>query len=889
MTIKKYNILESELSSKAYEAGNLYFCTDSANIYYDSTLEEKRIHINNSMIALETEADRENLLNPILYKIYFIKETNRSYIYIGAEWVRVGISSWNDLEDKPFDTIRTETVVLDEMTFYGGGSGIQISIEEEFENVEHTVIFDGVEYKCTPNITDGDSVLGDSGYWYCLTYDYPFGISYIHKQLYTSDGSTHTIKVVKNVSETVKQIEDKYISENIARIDDLMQSDYDQNDSSSLDHIKNRPFYKETREITWDGDTTSKTAVNLTENISYYKVADIPNDIKLSDIENSTTEFVANDGSSTVFTKDNASFNLYTNVYVACSSSGIFYSTDGKTWMPTTVSNSITRIVCINGILFAWLSRSANNGSGLWYSFNGIDWNKTSINSNSIADVKYDNGLYVAGIWNYGGLYYSTDGIEWTQSNITNTTIYSILYSNGLWIASSYYGGLYYSTDGMTWTQSNITSGIFFDIHYANGTWIVGNEDDNGLWYSTDGMTWTQSNITSGRYDSVIKYSNNLWVAGQRLQDSTSTGLWYSADGMTWTQSNITNTNISFINYFNEKNIWIAGSGNNSTGIYYSTDGMTWTQSNITTRIYQSITYADNKFVACTSGFYAGLYYSTDGMAWIKADTKNINVAAYFAKYANGIWICGSSNRDSTIYSEDGISWHQTNIANIAFTNMEYILTNDAYSNTYVIIVSKDNTTINGVLFEKSGIYFMHISVDGSSGYINSFKYEFVKNIDNNYIDDNVFVATYGLTTYDEIREAKDAGKVCVCNLNYSRYTVVATLVEYTASYMRFNYLNGSSQNVGVFIYSGTNKWTISTWNLEKVSNLVTTINSSSTDTTYPSSKAVYDYVNAAVSDVEIELSTTITSASTNDESPSSKAVYNYVNDVLTQLETMSY
>lgn len=44
MVVRKYNILESELSSRAYMSGNLYFCTDTYNIYYDSIIDEKRIH-----------------------------------------------------------------------------------------------------------------------------------------------------------------------------------------------------------------------------------------------------------------------------------------------------------------------------------------------------------------------------------------------------------------------------------------------------------------------------------------------------------------------------------------------------------------------------------------------------------------------------------------------------------------------------------------------------------------------------------------------------------------------------------------------------------------------------------------------------------------------------
>lgn len=56
---------------------------------------------------------------------------------------------------------------------------------------------------------------------------------------------------------------------------------------------------------------------------------------------------------------------------------------------------------------------------------------------------------------------------------------------------------------------------------------------------------------------------------------------------------------------------------------------------------------------------------------------------------------------------------------------------------------------------------------------------------------------------------------------------------------------------------------------LEKIANKVTSISSSSTDTTYPSAKAVYNY-----SEAKANKKTTITASSTDTDYPSSKAVY---------------
>ena len=56
-----------------------------------------------------------------------------------------------------------------------------------------------------------------------------------------------------------------------------VQPDWEQNDETALDYIKNRPFYINTssHKINWDGDTAGKTAVGG----MYYKVSNITPDV----------------------------------------------------------------------------------------------------------------------------------------------------------------------------------------------------------------------------------------------------------------------------------------------------------------------------------------------------------------------------------------------------------------------------------------------------------------------------------------------------------------------------------------------------------------------------------------------------------------------------------
>ena len=140
------------------------------------------------------------------------------------------INSWDELQNKPFGRERTETVVLDEIIVSGTTGYIPFTIGTDipdFENVEHIVICDGIEYRCMPFYDKSDDgtpvpILGDSGPW-CRLSDprYPFGISAYHNQIYVDGGGYHTIKILKNVSETLTLIDDEFISSNIARVSDI--------------------------------------------------------------------------------------------------------------------------------------------------------------------------------------------------------------------------------------------------------------------------------------------------------------------------------------------------------------------------------------------------------------------------------------------------------------------------------------------------------------------------------------------------------------------------------------------------------------------------------------------------------------------------------------------
>jgi hypothetical protein len=102
----------------------------------------------------------------------------------------------------------------------------------------------------------------------------------------------------------------------------------------------------------------------------------------------------------------------------------------------------------------------------------------------------------------------------------------------------------------------------------------------------------------------------------------------------------------------------------------------------------------------------------------------------------------------------------------------------------------------------------------------------------------SVYCAEYGVTTYAEIKAAVDAGKLCFCK----RDNILVPLYDVTSARIRF--INATpTLNVWYYAVTSANSWSNSGYALQGISGRVQTINSASTSTSYPSTKAVYDFV----------------------------------------------
>ena len=102
--------------------------------------------------------------------------------------------------------------------------------------------------------------------------------------------------------------------------------------------------------------------------------------------------------------------------------------------------------------------------------------------------------------------------------------------------------------------------------------------------------------------------------------------------------------------------------------------------------------------------------------------------------------------------------------------------------------------------------------------------------------ESEVFKAVYGETTYEEVVAAYDSGKVVHCDYDNHCYG----LSQFTGTTAWFSALNVTTNYM---LTVGKNGWGIANYTLENTGNRKKVINAESTDESYPTCKAVYDFV----------------------------------------------
>ena len=117
--------------------------------------------------------------------------------------------------------------------------------------------------------------------------------------------------------------------------------------------------------------------------------------------------------------------------------------------------------------------------------------------------------------------------------------------------------------------------------------------------------------------------------------------------------------------------------------------------------------------------------------------------------------------------------------------------------------------------------------------------------LDKPTIPQEVFIAEYGTTSYNDVLAAYNAGKEIVCLWKmWNRQSSTMSIVDNV-----FNFHFPLQDRNFRLTLDSTNTWNTNSINLQSTNNRVTSIDSSSTNSTYPTSKAVYDAIPSAVTE----------------------------------------
>ena len=128
MIIKYFDIYESELDSIELNPGAIYFCSDTKNIYYDRPDTNDRVRMGD-VIIIDTDEERVNLLTPVPFKIYYVKDVNKFYISDGINWNSIGSSDFvinvNETGTSLSATSQYESI----LSAYNNGMSIRVSYD----------------------------------------------------------------------------------------------------------------------------------------------------------------------------------------------------------------------------------------------------------------------------------------------------------------------------------------------------------------------------------------------------------------------------------------------------------------------------------------------------------------------------------------------------------------------------------------------------------------------------------------------------------------------------------------------------------------------------------------------------------------------------------------
>ncbi len=275
----------------------------------------------------------------------------------------------------------------------------------------------------------------------------------------------------------------------------------------------------------------------------------------------------------TTWTASNVTTGTYNKVafantkFVAASSAGLRYSSDGITWTLCTGGTSENFASLVYGVGSAggvWVAVTTDDDA--WKSTDGITFTALTVSTSGFHSANFGNGMFqLGGVGT--GIVYSTDGTNFLPSSLTTLNVYSVIYNSTLtlWLAATSVG-IYSSVNGLTWAITSQTTGSITEFAYSPTLVIA--YTTSGIKYSEDGLTWADA-TGAGATGTVLTalYNNGLFLAGK------SSGLLQSDDGIDWITGSATIEGI-FNGYFTTSTDCIINVVNVTGGTFNTTNSV---------------------------------------------------------------------------------------------------------------------------------------------------------------------------------------------------------------------------------------------------------------------------------------------------------------------------
>ena len=283
-------------------------------------------------------------------------------------------------------------------------------------------------------------------------------------------------------------------------------------------------------------------------------------------------------------------------------------------------------------------------------------WRNPLPQGDELRSVAQGNGTFVA-VGEHGIVFTSPDGVVWSQQPSLTNSLFDVAFANGLFVAvggeftatTSFSGNVYTSPDGAHWTKRDsdttqpLTAVVFGAGHFvAVGPRLVCS-------VSSDGLTWASH--PGPRANSITFRADSFVAAGDNGSIST------SIDGVNWiSRPSGTTENLYDVTF--AKGLFVVAGANGT--VLTSPFTETWTAyPSGTTATLRSIGFMNEAFVAAGDG--GTILTSPLGDTWTRRDSREtVNLLGVGGSY--GIFVVvGTSGMIVT--SPDGVVWDRRTVA----------------------------------------------------------------------------------------------------------------------------------------------------------------------------------------------------------------------------------